>query len=140
MIHRAPVGVVFLQEIESAVEEVSDFGERCFELRDAINQLYEIGCSKRLQVVLSQAETRAFDLEFFEYVQVTFLRGMDLDLTEIKKVQLAGEGTLGTTCSLGDRFYDSVFMGAPMYDQTRLGERRAFDQGATCFHENGVYL
>jgi len=22
-----------------------------------------------------------------------------------------------------------------MYDQTRLGERRAFDQGATCFHE-----
>lgn len=129
------VGVVFLKVVQPAVKEVRELGQGRARFSDLLDQLDEIRRSERSEVVGSEPETRPFNTEIFENMQITLSREMDFHFAQIKEVQLSPEGALGAAGTLRDRFHDAALVCAPVHDHARLGKRGASNQCATCFQK-----
>lgn len=125
-----PVGILRVEVVESTVEEIGEILERRARLGDLVDPFHEVGGGEGLEIAAAQTEARTEHAEILQGVQVPLARRMDFQFAQEKKIELAGEGALGTSRALGDRFDDAVLARAPVHDQARLRERIPPDQGA----------
>lgn len=132
---RAQRGVVCIEPVESAAEQVVECFHGGVLFRHAVDQGSEISRTEDPWVRRLDARAVMGNREFPQRMQIRASAADKREIGRVEEVEFSGERRTGAAGSLGGGAHDAVLAGQPVNDEAGVGEQGAPDEDAVgIFH------